>query len=142
MSESSSYKCCGGCVFYNGLAHGYCKNKKGSLSVRISDPICQNYEPKYRCKDCEAYYIKNGQEICGADGGSTTAKSGFCTYFREKPKPTVFEHITESVETLADRFVYYIEGEHSPFGRRWKSTLTGDVYYVNRSSALEATIRG
>lgn len=56
-------------------------------------------------------------------------------------KQTVFEHITESVAVLADKLVYYIEGEHSPFGRRWKSTLTGDVCYVNRSSAVEATIK-
>lgn len=61
-----------------------------------------------------------------------------CAHY--KPKPTVFEHITKSMETLAEGFVYYIEGEHSPFDRRWKSTLTGDVCYVNRSSAFEATI--
>lgn len=58
----------------------------------------------------------------------------------DERKQTVFDHVTESMETLAERFVYYIEGEHSPFGRRWKSTLTGDVCYVNRSSAFEATI--
>ena len=83
------------------------------------------------CKDC-----KNFETVCKYALPSTSAYA--CINFENKN--TVFHRITANEEALADKLVYYIEGKHSPFGRRWKSTLTGDVCYVNRSSALEATI--
>ncbi len=39
-------KTCGECKYFNGLAHGFCKNKQGRLSVQVNDPICQNYKSK------------------------------------------------------------------------------------------------
>ena len=39
-------KTCGECKYFNGLAHGFCKNKQGRLSVQMNDLICQNYKPK------------------------------------------------------------------------------------------------
>ena len=39
-------KTCGECKYFNCLAHGFCKNKQGRLSVQVNDPICQNYNPK------------------------------------------------------------------------------------------------
>ena len=37
---------CGNCKYFNGLAHGFCKNKQGRLSVQMNDPICRNYKQK------------------------------------------------------------------------------------------------
>lgn len=102
---------------------------------------------KKTCKDCLHCTVDDRDVLC-VDmpwhypfGGSdkTTFDKDACEYFIER-KTTVFDKITANEEALAEKLVYYIEGKHSPFGRRWKSTLTGDVCYVNRSSALEATI--
>ena len=55
---------------------------------------------------------------------------------------TVFEKITESVETLAERLVYQFIAydSHGLFVSCWRSTLTGDIEYSTRAEAWIATI--
>lgn len=55
-------KTCEECKYFNGLAHGFCKNKKGRLSVKMNDPICQNYKKKPTNGDKIRQKVRNKDE--------------------------------------------------------------------------------
>lgn len=93
------------------------------------------------CHECEncIYTPMCDNTLCPISDEHFAEMCGGFTQIQKPPK-TLFDTITSSPEVLAPNFVYYIEGKYSLFGRRWKSTLTGDVCYVNRSSAIAATV--
>ena len=52
---------------------------------------------------------------------------------------TVFEHITESPETLAEKLVY-IDGAQRVFNTIWRSTLLPNKYWKTEAEAHVATV--
>lgn len=116
------------------------------------------------CKDCLHCFIENKNEVYCVDmpwhypfGGSdsTTLDKEACEHFVERDKPTIFDHITQSYEMLAEKLVYKaaIEGRETVYDLRgrgvgvrscidyvWKSSVTGDDIYASEEEAFSATV--
>lgn len=61
-----------------------------------------------------------------------------CAHYN--PKLTVFEHITQSMEALAEKMVYHVkEKADSGTYNYWRSTISCDVW-LKKSEAVAATI--
>lgn len=52
---------------------------------------------------------------------------------------TVFDRITQSEETLAEKLVYQVECDDCFCTKLWKSTITGDLY-TSEPEAIAATV--
>lgn len=65
-----------------------------------------------------------------------------CRHFIPKPKLTVFDHITESVEALAEKFVYHIYLTDCLQRKRsyWRSTFFPRNNFSTKEKAIAATI--
>ena len=64
-----------------------------------------------------------------------------CKDFEDKPKQTLFDRITQSPETLADKLVYSLTyGCSVGAVKHWYSTLELGTYFSKREEALAATI--
>jgi hypothetical protein len=102
---------------------------------------------KVNCKDCQ--YYNNGR--CETLGEYVTPSEGECSWFVQKSikkvvihnncwtivnehKPTVFDKITESVETLAEKLVY-----RDMLLDAWVSTLL-TVHFKTEAEAIAATV--
>ena len=67
-----------------------------------------------------------------------------CAHY--KPKPTVFEHITESEEALAEKMVFlkavtysFNAKDNTNYTEQWISTICNDVY-PSKHEAFVATV--
>lgn len=102
---------------------------------------------KKTCKDCLHCTVDSDEVLCvdmpwhypfgGSD--STTPDKEACDYFDERDKPTIFDRITESPETLAEKLVY-IDGSQRVFNTIWRSTLLPNKYWKTEAEALAATV--
>jgi hypothetical protein len=79
-------------------------------------------------------------------GGSDTVTldKQVCKHFLEREKPTVFDHITQSVEALAPEFVepYTCWGEDGYLETRWRTNfreLSG-MLFDTREEVISATV--
>lgn len=100
---------------------------------------------KKTCKDC-LHCTVDGDEILCVDmpwhypfGGSdsTTPDKEACKYFVERDKPTLFDQITQSHETLAEKLV--VEYRHGVKDYAYYSTVTYELYNT-KSEALATTV--
>ena len=74
------------------------------------------------CRACGAKWLKD------TDGAN-------CKYFEKITPRTVFDHITQSVETLAEKLVYQLSDG------MWVAILVYDgVKFTHRETAIVATI--
>lgn len=118
---------------------------------------------KKTCKDCLHCTVDDDEVLCvdmpwhypfGGEDRTELDKEA-CEYFVERDKPTVFDRITASPETLAEKLVYKtaVEGQKTVYDRRgrgvgvrsyiyyvWKSSVTGDDTYTSEKEALAATV--
>lgn len=103
------------------------------------------------CKDCLHCSIENKNEVYCSDmpwhypfGGSdtTTLDKKVCEHFVERDKPTIFDHITQSYEMLAEKLVYE-ESLIKPDGTyvcRYFSTIIDGGCWLDEEEAISATI--
>ena len=102
---------------------------------------------KKTCKDC-LHCTVDGDEVLCVDmpshypfGGEdrTTLDKEACEHFLERPKKTIFDQITASYETLAEKLVY-IDGAQRVFNTIWRSTLLPNKYWKTEAEAHVATV--
>lgn len=65
-------------------------------------------------------------------------------FFEPAPKPTLFDHITQSVEVLAPKLVYFDSSvcDDDGMGYPWCSTLFEDGgHFETEEKAISATIK-
>ena len=105
---------------------------------------------KKTCKDC-LHCTVDGDEVLCVDmpwhypfGGedSTTLDKEACEHFLERPKKTIFDQITASYETLAEKLVYE-ESLIKPDGTyvcRYFSTIIQGGCWFNEEEAFDATV--
>ena len=92
------------------------------------------------CPLCGGVAVLSGKNFLNEDVYECTVchEPGHHSRFKEK---TVFDKITESVEKLAGKLVYYASvkiGRETRLG--WLSTITGDRFYYLREEAIAATV--
>ena len=93
---------------------------------------------KRSCEYCR--YFTDGCR-CRARDEQITSSILFdegCPHFEES-KQTVFDYITQSVETLAEELVYIIRCEEDPTWTEWGSNIVQGVFET-REEAVAATI--
>lgn len=101
---------------------------------------------KRSCEYCR--YLTDGCR-CRARDERITSSIRFddgCPHF-EEPKQTVFDHITQSVEKLAEKMVFlkavvysYNAKDNTNYIEQWISTICNDVY-SSKHEAITATIK-
>ena len=105
---------------------------------------------KNTCKDCLHCSIENADEVyCSGMpwhypfGGSDTVTLDreACEHFLERDKPTLFDRIATTPETLAEKLVYktICVAVNRVTYSCWKSTIT-DESYRTKEEALAATV--
>ncbi|MBO5681801.1 MAG: hypothetical protein J6T08_08835 [Lentisphaeria bacterium] len=70
-----------------------------------------------------------------------------CKDFEDKPKMTLFDRITATPETLAEKLVFYSDSFNKPAELvngsivicNWESLITGK-FYLTKSEAIAATV--
>lgn len=102
------------------------------------------------CKDCLHCSVDDDEVLCSGMpwhypfGGSDTVTldKEACEYFLERDELTVFDHITESVETLAEKLVYkeLITEEDDGYVYRWRSTILPNDFWYDEDKAIAATL--
>lgn len=91
---------------------------------------------KIRCPECGSLNIEYLFE--GEDGWCHDCGLHFLT--SDAPIATIFDHITQSVETLAEKLVYHVkEKADSGTYSYWRSTISCDVW-LKKSEAIAATV--
>lgn len=99
------------------------------------------------CKDCLHCSVDDDEVLCSGMpwhypfGGSDTVTldKEACKYFLERDKQTVFDQITQSIETLAEEFVDTLY-DRVACEYRYYSMLTAE-FYNSRDEAVAATIK-
>jgi hypothetical protein len=136
-------KLCGGCYYFDGeVSHCErfeCETREHSIACNAFKPI-EDKGRKMSKRSCEyCKYLTDDCRCKAMDIGITSSRwfDEGCPHF-EEAKQTIFDKITESVETLADEFVdaLYdrVAGEY-----RYYSMLTAE-FYDSRKEALTATV--
>ena len=101
---------------------------------------------KKTCKDC-LHCTVDGDEVLCVDmpwhypfGGQdrTELDKEACEHFLERDKPTLFDQITKTPETLAEKLVFEIFCKEDPNIKGWTSAFT-DVHET-REEAITATV--
>lgn len=78
-------------------------------------------------------------------------KCGYTALAEDFPKQSIFDHITESLEALAEKLVYcaeyktirpmYLEGKGGiVVAEVWKSTIIPDATFSSEAEAIVATV--
>lgn len=102
------------------------------------------------CKDCLHCTVDNDEVLCvdmpwhypfGGEDRTELDKEA-CEYFLERPKKTIFDQITQSHETLAEKLVYeeLITEESDGYVYRWRSTILPNDFWYSAEKAVAATV--
>lgn len=100
---------------------------------------------KKTCKDCLHCTIDGDEVLCvdmpwhypfGGEDRTELDKEA-CEHFLERDKPTLFDQITRSYETLAEKLV--VEYRHGVKDYAYYSTVTCELYNT-KPEALAATV--
>lgn len=105
---------------------------------------------KKTCKDC-LHCTVDGDEVLCVDmpwhypfGGQdrTELDKEACKHFLERDKPTLFDQITKTPETLAPNFVVEIITEHltAKFVVGYRSTIIPGKIWKTETEAITATV--
>jgi hypothetical protein len=89
------------------------------------------------CGECKEFVEET--QSCIYHEFDTTADTEACDYFE---RPTVFDHITESVEALAEKLVYHIYLTDCLQRKRsyWRSTFFPCNNFATKEKAIVATV--
>lgn len=98
----------------------------------MSDKMCNE------CKRCDG-------DLCTYFDNYSDRESTIACILFDPKKPTVFDHITESVESLAEEIVYpykirFAYGSEDNWQEYWTSPLI-ENFYPTRNEAIATTIK-
>lgn len=88
------------------------------------------------CKDCKYFEVDTVSAVCEKKRWICDDDAPACNRFEQKP--TLFDTITESPETLAEKLVFEIFCKEDPNIKGWTSAFT-DVHET-REEAIAATV--
>jgi hypothetical protein len=97
------------------------------------------------CGECKHRYSYHHDEDCNGRCELSImyripSNKPACSEFEPIPPQTVFDHITESPDVLANTLVYCVEPERFCECADWRSVILGNVSFTTRSAAFDATM--
>lgn len=84
------------------------------------------------CKDCKHFEVDTVSAVCEKKRWICDDDAPACNRFEQKQ--TLFDRITQSPETLAEKLVYYLR-----YGNCYASSIISDVF-KSKEEAFAATV--